>query len=344
MLSTGRRRGFTLIELLVVIAIIAILIALLLPAVQAAREAARRAQCVNNMKQLGLALHSYHDLNGTFPIGSQQYGVWDTACANGTGASNAFGNGFNLFTAILPQIEQQSVFNAINFTFMAEGSALEYGLVPGTLQSTALFTQINTFICPSESSSMTYRNRSFPMSQTSYAGVSGFKDVIRWWNGCPNFIPQDGMFGFQFCYGVNSITDGTSNTMFVGEASRFKGDPDTFMNEWSGAQYWGSSIPGVSRITGFATAAPVPNANLQIPDPNPSYAFTGDVDSWVYDPDPTVNALKAGQFGFHGQHPGGVNFLFGDGSVRFIKNSINPQVYRNISTKASGEVVSADSL
>ena len=116
MVTSPRRRssisGFTLIELLVVIAIIAVLIALLLPAVQAAREAARRAQCVNNLKQIGIALHSYHDAHGSLPIGSQGYQSWDTSCSY-------FPRCHSMFTAILPYVEQATVFNAVNFSFGA---------------------------------------------------------------------------------------------------------------------------------------------------------------------------------------------------------------------------------
>src|SRR4051794_21890252 len=124
-----RRRGFTLIELLVVIAIIAVLIALLLPAVQAAREAARRAQCVNNLKQIGLALHNYHDTVGSFPPGGQS-------------APSYAGTWFNWLTSILPQIEQMPLYNATNFSrqiYQAENT-------------TVSLTMITAYLCPSDSS------------------------------------------------------------------------------------------------------------------------------------------------------------------------------------------------
>ena len=336
----GTGSGFTLIELLVVIAIIAVLIALLLPAVQAAREAARRALCVNNLKQIGLALHNYHDSNNVFPTASQQYNSSDLSCDNG---GNGWPNSHGMFTAILPQLEQQTVFNAVNFNFQAAGGSGQYGVTPGDLQVTGLQITLNTLICPSEASQMTYRSNDWPTSMTSYAGVSGYYDVIRWWYGCPTFIPPDGMFAFQYYYSINAIRDGTSNTMFVGETSRFKADPDDWANAWTPVIWWGSSLSGVSRIQGFATTAPKPNADMQVPDPNPSYSFTGDVDSWVFDPDPSINARNAGQFGFRSQHPGGVNFVFGDGSVKFIKNSINLTTYRTLATKDKGEIASADS-
>src|SRR3954451_2633203 len=134
------RRAFTLIELLVVIAIIAVLIGLLLPAVQSAREAARRAQCINNLKQLGIALYNYHDANGVFPIASQQFGSWDTTCSY-------WPAGHSMFTAILPYLEQSPIFNAVNFTFVANADSPEYGVLPGRAQVTALQTSINTFVC-----------------------------------------------------------------------------------------------------------------------------------------------------------------------------------------------------
>lgn len=190
---------------------------------------------------------------------------------------------------------------------------------------------------------MTYRDIFFPTSQTSYAAVLGYKDTVRWWYSCGNQIPPDGVFGLDFGSKLAQITDGTSNTLLVGEASRFRNETEDWYNEWSSAIWWGSSIPGVSRFAAIATTAPRLNANLQIPDPMASFSYTGDVDSWVFDPNPAVNALNAGQFGFRSQHPSGANFLLGDGSVRFFKDSINPAVYQGISTKNYQEVISADS-
>jgi prepilin-type N-terminal cleavage/methylation domain-containing protein len=173
--------GFTLIELLVVIAIIAVLVALLLPAVQAAREAGRRAQCVNNLKQIGIALHGYHDVHGTLPIAVQEYQGWDTSC-------NSFPRYHSMFTAILPYVEQAAVFNAVNFAFGSGAPFPQNGVVPGQIQATALQARIATFICPSEPSAMTSHNAdqlgtNVPVSQTSYAAVIGYRDTCRWWRG-----------------------------------------------------------------------------------------------------------------------------------------------------------------
>jgi prepilin-type N-terminal cleavage/methylation domain-containing protein/prepilin-type processing-associated H-X9-DG protein len=343
--------GFTLIELLVVIAIIAVLIGLLLPAVQSAREAARRAQCVNNLKQIGIALHEYHDANGILPIAVQEYQGWDTRCSY-------FRRFHSMFTAILPYVEQAPVYNAVNFAFGSAGPpSPPNGVIPGQIQATALQTRITMFICPSDPE-MYSRNAdqlgtNVPVSQGSYAAVFGYRDTIRWWKGCPyGFFPPDGVFGQNYGARLSAIIDGTSNTMFVGEASRFRNERDLWYNTWSLAAGTPSCIPGVRRLAAFATTAPALNADLRIPDPTPSYSFTGDLDSWIYDPDPKINARNAGQFGFRSQHPGGAHFLFGDGSVRFLKDSIdmgspsyadrNPGVYRKLSTKADGEVISAD--
>ncbi len=354
MVTSSRRRslipGFTLIELLVVIAIIAVLIALLLPAVQSAREAARRAQCMNNLKQIGIALHNYHETLGRLPIGMQGYNSWDTSCSY-------WPRFHSMFTAILPYLEQETVYSAVNFSFSTAVPQPVLGVVTGQVQATAFLTQIATFICPSEASDMTYRDAGCPLSQSSYAEVIGYRDTFRWWKGCKSgFFLPDGVFGYDYGARFSEITDGLSNTMVVGEGSRFTNEVETWYDTWTVAAWRPASIPGVTRTWAFATTAPRLNANLQIPDPTPCYTYTYPItdglDSWIYDPDPKVNATSAGQFGFRSQHPGGAHFLFGDGSVRFLKETIdmgspnfadhNPGVYRKLSSKAGGEVISTD--
>jgi prepilin-type N-terminal cleavage/methylation domain-containing protein/prepilin-type processing-associated H-X9-DG protein len=352
-MSTSRRsfsRGFTLIELLVVIAIIAVLIALLLPAVQAAREAARRAQCVNNLKQIGLGLANYESANGVFPPGV--FSINEATAEDGCGNARLH----TLFSAILPQLEQPGVYNAINFSLPAGGHVGPYGIAmdPGAIQSTAFNATISSFICPSDLPNLAKNpsGSTNTYSKTSYAGVSGNNDIFHWYYGCnPGqvYIEGDGMFGWDRAYTISSITDGTSNTMFVGEESRFKNDPDAFFQAWNRGGWFGSSGGG-ARSNAIATTTPRLNAGFLVPDPGGDSTY---FDQWYLNPAGTY--LQFGQFGFRSQHPGGGNFLFGDGSVRFIKDSINiiggldptnnlPTfgVYRKLATRGGGEVISSD--
>lgn len=349
--SKSNRQGFTLIELLVVIAIIAVLISLLLPAVQSAREAARRAQCVNNLKQIGLALANYESSNGSFPTGSLTY----PSNANQNGCSGYYSSRLHsAFSLILPQLEQTAVANAINFQLPPATTFL--GVNAGSSNSTAFKGVINAYVCPSDSPGqpITYASGN-TYSPTSYALNSGTLDIFRYWYGCGNGssieIPADGAFGKNYTYRISDFTDGTSNTFFVGEKSRFINDPET-LHFWNRPSWFGSaSINGnpTTRIQGFATTAPQLNAGLLVPEPRATTAGTGWVDAWLYNP----AYRKMGQFGFVSQHPGGGNFVFGDGSVRFIKSTIdmgtsgtttprNHGIYRSLSTRAGGETVSAD--
>jgi prepilin-type N-terminal cleavage/methylation domain-containing protein/prepilin-type processing-associated H-X9-DG protein len=360
------RRGFTLIELLVVIAIIAVLIALLLPAVQAAREAARRSQCVNNLKQMGLAVANYESANGVYPIGIVQYNPGDTAagCAN-----NGMGRGHTLFTMILPFMEQSAVYNAINQSYPAgsSGGAQYYGVDPGTVQTTALSAIINAYICPSDIVRTPGSGRptdiTEPYSATSYAASFGTWDVWHWWFGCPTMIQGDGAFAFDHSYRVSEFNDGLSNTMFIGEMSRFLNDPDLFFNFWNRGGYFGArsaATPGVTRPQAATSTVAKPNAPLAIPDVAATASGGPNfVDAWLWAPTGPA-AINEGQYSFRSLHPGGVNFVFGDGSVRFIKNTIDLGnlhtltysgstvpgarigIYRALSTRANGETISSD--
>jgi prepilin-type processing-associated H-X9-DG protein len=330
--------------LLVAIAIIAVLIGLLLPAVQAAREAARRAQCVNNLEQMGVALNNYHDVVGVFPPASLMYAPYDVVynCASN---SNGLSRSHGLFTHILPFIEQANLFNAVNFNFSA-GSVngnRQFGVLPGAVQFTAFSTVVSTYVCPSDS--RLQRSDTVPTDEGtaytpgSYASNVGTLDTVHG-NVCPRYTESDGAFSRDWVYNTAAITDGTSNTIFLGEASRFLNDPEIYFNYWNRVAWVNSvvGLAGTTRTMGFATTAPRLNANLQIPDPpavtpNTAWLVVG----------AKGDASQAGQFGFRSQHPGGASFLFGDGSVRFIKNAVALSVYRALSTRAGGEVVSGDS-
>jgi prepilin-type N-terminal cleavage/methylation domain-containing protein/prepilin-type processing-associated H-X9-DG protein len=340
-------RGFTLIELLVVIAIIAVLIALLLPAVQAAREAARRAQCINNMKQIGLGINNYESSNGCYPLGSMWYLE--------TSASDCVGREFTCFTSILPFMEAANIFNSVNYSWQA----------PGLTNRTALVTQINSYICPSDSKQTPYSlgqsNNGY--AQSSYGCNMGTKDTFHWYYGCPatpSWNPGNGAFGRDAFIRISDITDGTSNTFFVGETARFKNDQDQVFQSWSREAWFGSSNGG-SRLNGLHNAVPNINASIYLPNGTELPADSTYYFDWDYNA--TVPYYLSGQWGFRSQHPGGANFLFGDGSVKFLKQTIQNLgptmtaptgssyagqqvaslgIFRKLATRSGGEVVSSD--
>jgi len=338
--SLSRRRGFTLIELLVVIAIIAVLIALLLPAVQAAREAARRSQCVNNMKQLGIALHNYHDVVGSFPT-SFWRNTNDNLAANPNGPRDN-SNRHSWFAMILPYIEQTPVYNAMNFslavagpTYAPNGSTV---LVPNSerYNATAAMTPINVFMCPSDPAPVfsTYARvdqgvgpNSNSGPKLSYAGNFGdnHNDDPNWWT-FPNlpfargngFGEDNTETGIMCRSGgttsMRDVTDGLSNTFGAGEVLFETNDWWTWPNP--NGSTCGTSCPiCYMRVTQHAG-----DANSAIDSRN-----------W-----------RVG-FGFRSMHPGIVNFLMCDGSVKAVKCTTSRVVYRALSTRNLGEIISADS-
>ena len=291
-----RRRGFTLIELLVVIAIIAVLIALLLPAVQAAREAARRAQCTNNLKQIALAANNYESSNQVFPGGSY---------TNPNGGK--YPENFSCFVRMLPYTEQAPMYNATNFS-----------LNSGNYENlTIAGVKLSILSCPSEPNnapvaiSSTTPKASFNVVNikgippgnwqqyfSSYAGNAGtFNFGYNTSYGAAEFAQYNGTIYNDSSVSIAMITDGTSNTMLFGEHSHFafqKNDPSyqNSDNSWNSGRYYD---------TLFSTFYPVNVGNGNTGPPNFSYNF------------PSVATSN---------HPGGANFALSDGSVRFIKNSI----------------------
>jgi len=352
------RRGFTLIELLVVIAIIGVLIALLLPAVQAAREAARRAQCTNNLKQIGLAIFNYESAQGSFPPGMLTRSQRDlpTACNNN--------QAHTMFAFILPYMEQQNVYSAINFDLPAWGwsggqSTTVGGVVGswGLSQATAYTAKIAAFLCPSDQYTK-HNNPSVtdvivnatgnPYSPSSYAGVAGKIETgyygyygynIPYCEVNSNLAP-DGIFGKNYAYRIADVRDGTSNTLMVGETSRFVNEPASNFNEWNRGP--GAFIDDVgSGIRMQVVAYTVPKINAAQTGLSPSYLV--DPFNWwnlaVY-----PQSFQEGTFGFRSLHPGGANFLVGDGTVKFVKQTLNPTVYQALGTKAGGELIPGDAI
>jgi prepilin-type N-terminal cleavage/methylation domain-containing protein/prepilin-type processing-associated H-X9-DG protein len=361
------RRGFTLIELLVVIAIIAVLIALLLPAVQAAREAARRIQCTNNLKQLGLALANYESSNTCYPI-ALVYGVGVAPCA-----SPGFGQGCQntpWFLLMLPFIEQGPLYNSFNASIGMEGTG---GKTPlgFTINSTVFTTKIPSFQCPSDNQntftlssigqlvgaawtwSPTKGNYGINVGNTDYGGIAfgAFPTLYRQAPFASNSSGSGPMV-----IRVASVTDGTSNTQFVSEILQGAND-DTRGTVWfddpGDGSYMTRFTPNgnmdiLQLLGAFAGNGTnnVDNVASFVTGPGHSPAQPGELcDSQPVQQLACVNTSTEGQayVASRSRHPGGVNTLFGDGSVHFMKNSINPQTWVALGSINGGEVVSSDS-
>ena len=315
-LARRARGGFTLIELLVVIAIIAVLIALLLPAVQAAREAARRINCVNNMKQIGLALHNYHEAVQTFPPGYASFWKADTGDA-GT-AEDDLGPGWGWAGMILPQMEQHAVFNAINF-----GLTMTY-----PANQTGQTVQINTYLCPSDSTLRLVPVRDETNTKTVYT-VAGSNYVGMYGTGEIGDAPGkgSGIFFRNSRVTFADVRDGTSQTLMVGERSH-----NLSYVTWTGRAVGGWLFKTSSIEGGTDTFNAGPEESFTM--------ILGPIEE--IDGPRTPNHPRAHVEDYWSRHPGGVNFVFGDGSVRFVKNSINPLIYRALATRDGGEAVSSD--
>jgi prepilin-type N-terminal cleavage/methylation domain-containing protein/prepilin-type processing-associated H-X9-DG protein len=323
--SGSRGRGFTLIELLVVIAIIAVLIALLLPAVQAARAAARRIQCVNNLKQLGLAMHNYHQALGSFPIG--RMGIRRPAGDPGyVGDTTGANNRRTWAWMLLPYIEQGTLYQAINFSLSFNHAS----------QTTALRALTASFVCPSDPNMDTLDTGGFPSYKANYMvnwGNTHFDQTAsnNPFNGPMPVGPvtfAGAPFSLDKAYGIQSITDGTSNSLLIGEVkiALFNGNSqdhrgDIFNDDWNCTMFMAYTTP-----------------NSTLPDYVPSYCqYPWQTNPPCISKQPAFNASRS-------YHAGGVNTLLADGSVRFFKDTVNPNTWRALSTTNGGEVISSDSF
>ena len=344
-------RGFTLIELLVVIAIIAVLIALLLPAVQAAREAARRSQCVNNLKQLGLALQNYHDVNQALP-----------PCGD-SGEGNRTQVYIGQKARLLPFLEQGALANAMNYSFNSTNG------YDAPANNTVRVTTVSVFVCPSDgnipaAASMTDNATG---AATSYPNTIGrearFTDLRL--SGPTYFLGKSTNAG---CSGnltgplngvvsLASVTDGTSNSAAYSEFVKGNGNLTT---PGRSLVYSGGASTSCSWY-GTANADFQLNQDCQTKANTPSYAFKGkrwisslmgEGGGYLHSIAPnkkscTFSSIGSQLFnavGASSYHPGGVNVAFLDGTVRFVKDTVNFPTWVALGTISGGEIISADAL
>ncbi|MEZ6121636.1 MAG: DUF1559 domain-containing protein [Planctomycetaceae bacterium] len=314
-------RGFTLIELLVVIAIIAILIALLLPAVQQAREAARRTQCKNNLKQIGLALHNYHDVFGTFPIGNSHY-------LPGEGADW----GQSWWVGVLPYMDQAPLYNKIDQSLANSG----FNAQPAVLSE----GQFNARLCPSSPMSQyeTTPHNGGSVPVTHYTGIAGVypdpKDPSRNWTttegGGQGFGSSGGILYYKSRIRIRDITDGTTNTIIVGEQSDWCVETATGLNRiaihsWPHGMFMGSPGRGWRQFN-TATIWHRPGYKQAEGGHNHHGCPTTGVCGNAGVNNPIQSA-----------HSGGVQILLADGAVRFLSENLDMTTWLNLGTRDDGQ-------
>ncbi|MGE3818663.1 MAG: DUF1559 domain-containing protein [Isosphaeraceae bacterium] len=350
-----KHRGFTLIELLVVIAIIAVLIALLLPAVQSAREAARRSQCVNNLKQIGLAIHNYHSTHDALPPGGEVRSGGSVAGYPALGWVNGPQN-HSMNVRILPYMEQQPAYNAVNFQVTAiwgvSNDSAPYVIDGYEHNRTVMVMKIASFVCPSDKN---VPGGAHPQGQgVSYAPNQGLNRYNSNWasSGPVYFQGDDG--GLNKIRNFAAVTDGTSNTAMYSEWVKGKGSNDRIHPGivWQGVGV--DSVPqaerGVPANQKLAALCQNRNNAADIWD------FKGEVwmlhesgrgGGYYHIQTPNKKSCQCCGYdtiiGASSNHPGGVNVLMLDGSVKFIKDTISQPTWYALATIDWGEVLSSDS-
>ncbi|PQO46202.1 prepilin-type cleavage/methylation domain-containing protein [Blastopirellula marina] len=312
-ISRRNRLGFTLVELLVVIAIIGVLVALLLPAVQQAREAARRMSCGNNLKQLALACHNYHDTFLELPTGSQQLIGWRIS--------------------ILPFIEQKNLTDKFNYTETFSGNA-------DTGNAKLLEKlELDAFICPSTQPPQSYPWNKRHHQYHSYCGVNGAVDRNATnqaeWGACKQFYGyscDNGTMGYNQELTFANITDGTSNTLMIGEQSGY----DPGMEEWNSGlkqgYHGGWHGAGNSVVNASATQTGIGGGMAPIVYPPNSVCSSGD--RWV------CGMAYVNSCNYNSYHPGGVQFALADGSVRFVPETTDLVLLKRLAMRGDGRVAS----
>ncbi len=341
-MSPLRRCAFTLVELLVVIAIIGVLVALLLPAVQMAREAARRMSCTNNLKQLGIALHNYHDAHGRLPPPT----VF-SSMKNDTG-STADGQTYNVgttgFVMLLPYIEQKAIHDQWNFNVTSTNARRFTNSKPfagGALAEPNLSlsqTVLKAFLCPSDPTPKRHTNTTTPEYLTTSAAITNYvfaggitNDESRAYKIqlVQNLILPDGvslvnataMFGQDESARLAMVTDGTSNVVMMGETTGRKAHP-AFVPTW-GQQKWAGVYGRVSTNNN-------PTYNCLY---NCIYRLTGRC------PDPPITVDRPYAWSWSSEHAKGANFVLGDGSVKFLSDNVNSQLFVLLNLAADGNAI-----
>ncbi len=352
-----KRQGFTLIELLVVISIIAVLIALLLPAVQSAREAGRRAQCSNNLKQLGLAVHNYATTFNVIPA-MTMYPGYQSNISQGWGPT--------WLIPLLPSIEQGNLYSSYNF----QAPAVVVSGTVGLENTTVTFTQIATLLCPSENEP----NRPASTATTNYVGNYGGPGQIAYYTGTivPIGDPNGTALGRLGPVRIEGVPDGLSNTALFSEALHgllgspvvHPGTPDAkrgIYNVTSSGGGPGTGGAGAAVFAQACKAVPAGTASINsdhlgnsafatypwhvgmvsynhVGTPNSLHCQDGADASWLSYVGPTGSAPPTSN------HPGGVHVALADGSVRFIKDSIDQQTWWGLGTRNGREIISSDAL
>lgn len=376
--GTADRRAFTLIELLVVIAIIGVLIALLLPAVQAAREAARRMQCTNNLKQIGIGLHNYQTQNGAFPPGrmfpdrtdpangNQQFAGAYTSYPSSLLGSGAWTGFFSVHCHILNFMEQTNAYNAMNFETTNSGQITVGG--GATIISpnyTAFVITMNTFLCPTDpnSTSGLRGENNYRVNfggSTPYAGGGTRPDNNRVTADLVN-----GAFTYGRALTVAEFSDGLSGTVMAAERNKGSGAPSNQVRRQadniflpnqpvpfdvnalfqlclnppqpvSGFNSNGRWLTGTDFSDGWGCSWYIATLYNHVAPPNWKGWDCG-IGSSIMDVPSEHGIISA-----RSQHPGGVNVLLGDGSVRFVKESVDLNTWRALGTRNGNEVVSAE--